>query len=117
MFIIAARKIFHLLLDIAETLVLSIVFFIFIWFFFFRPFQVNGLSMFPTFKDKEYVLTNIIGLHFSDPKLGDIVVFKSPTNNEEDFIKRVVALPRDRIMIKKRFRVFKRQDTGRKRIS
>lgn len=94
------RKIFSFLLDIAQTLVLSAVFFIVIWFFFMRPFQVNGLSMFPTLNDKEYVLTNIIGLVFTAPKLGDVVVFKSPRNNEEVFIKRVIGVPGDRIMVK-----------------
>ena len=100
MFISSLRKAFHFLLDIAQTLVLSIVFFIVIWFFFFRPFQVNGLSMFPTFKDKEYVLANIIGTHFSSPKHGDVVVFKAPPNNEQDFIKRIIGIPGDKIMIK-----------------
>lgn len=94
------RKIFSFFLDIAQTLVLSAVFFIVIWFFFMRPFQVNGLSMFPTLNDKEYVLTNIIGLRFTTPKLGDVVVFKSPTNNEEVFIKRVIGTPGDRVMVK-----------------
>ncbi|MBI2195749.1 MAG: signal peptidase I [Candidatus Levybacteria bacterium] len=96
----ALRKVFSFLLDIAETLVFSLVFFIIIWAFFLRPFQVNGLSMFPSFKDKQYVLTNIIGLHFSSPKVGDVVVFKSPMNNEEDFIKRVIGVPFDKVMVK-----------------
>ncbi|MEX2007829.1 MAG: signal peptidase I [Candidatus Levyibacteriota bacterium] len=103
MLVRALRKAFHFILDIAETLVLSLVFFIIIWAFFLRPFQVNGLSMFPSFKDKQYVLTNIIGLHFSSPKVGDVVVFKSPTNNEEDFIKRVVGISGDNVMIKDGF--------------
>ncbi len=94
------NKIFHFLLDIAETLTLSVVFFVFIWAFFARPFQVNGLSMFPTFLDKEYVLTNIIGLHFSFPTHGDVVVFKAPPNTEEDFIKRIIAVPGDTVMVK-----------------
>ncbi|MEX2013153.1 MAG: signal peptidase I [Candidatus Levyibacteriota bacterium] len=100
MVLIGLRKLFSFLLDIAETLVLSAVFFIVIWFFFMRPFQVNGLSMFPTLNDKEYVLTNIIGLRFTSPKLGDVIVFKSPTNGEEIFIKRVIGTPGDRVMVK-----------------
>ncbi len=100
MFLSGLRKAFHFLLDIAETLVLSAVFFLIIYAFFVRPFQVNGLSMHPTFKDKGYVLTNIVGLHLANPKLGDVVVFKSPPNHEEDFIKRILATPGDTIMIK-----------------
>ncbi len=36
----------------------------------------------------------------SDPKRGDVVVFKLPADNETDFIKRVVGLPGDRIQMK-----------------
>ncbi len=100
MFVSATRKLFHFLLDIAETLILSAVFFLIVWLFFMRPFQVNGLSMFPTFQDREYVLTNIIGLHFSKLKLGDVVVFKAPPDHEEYFIKRVIGIPGDTVMIK-----------------
>jgi len=56
--------------------------------------------MYPNFYDKEYILTNIIALHFNDPKLGDVVVFKSPENPDKDFIKRVIGTPGDTILIK-----------------
>lgn len=56
--------------------------------------------MFPTFHDGEYVLTNLIGQRFSDPKLGDVVVFESPINKEKDYIKRVIGVPGDTVEIK-----------------
>ena len=54
----------------------------------------------PTFRDKQYILTNIIGLRISDPKKGDVVVFKSPPDSEKDYIKRVIASPGDVVAIK-----------------
>jgi signal peptidase I len=57
--------------------------------------------MYPNFFDHEYVLTNIITLRFNNPKIGDVVVFKSPSEPDKDFIKRVIGTPGDTVYIKK----------------
>ena len=98
MFII--RKIYAFLIDIVETLLLAAAVFLVIYVFLFRPFQVNGDSMYPNFTDNEYILTNIISLNFEKPKKGEVIVFKAPPDPEKDFIKRVIAAPNDKIYIK-----------------
>lgn len=75
--------------------------FLVIYVFFFRPFQVSGQSMYPTFHDGQYILTNIISLKFNDPKFGDNIVFKAPNDPEKDYIKRIIGVPGDKIYIKK----------------
>lgn len=88
------------IIDTLQTFLFAGGFFLLIYFFLFRPFQVSGNSMYSSFKDKEYILTNLISLRFADPKRGDVIVFKSPTDPNKDFIKRVIALPGDKILIK-----------------
>jgi len=95
------RKLYSALVDLFETLVIAGGIFVVVYAFLFRPFQVNGQSMFPTFHDGEYILTNLITLRVNKLNRGDVIVFKSPTNNEKDFIKRIIGLPNDTIMIKK----------------
>jgi len=85
------KKIYTFFIDTVQTFLLAASVFLVIYIFLFRPFQVSGESMYPTFKDKEYILTNLITLHFDDPKPGEVVVFKSPDDPEKDFIKRVIA--------------------------
>lgn len=55
--------------------------------------------MFPTFKNKEYILTNLIGLRLEPPKKGDVIVFRSPTDRDKDFIKRVIGTPGDTVRL------------------
>lgn len=54
----------------------------------------------PTFKNKEYIMTDLISLKFNDPVRGDVIVFKSPVDPEKDYIKRVIAIPGDTVMVR-----------------
>ncbi len=94
------QKIYTFLIDIVETLLLAAAVFLVVYVFLFRPFQVNGTSMYPNFTDNEYILTNIIVLNFEQPKKGEVIVFKAPPDPEKDFIKRVIAIPADKIYVK-----------------
>jgi signal peptidase I len=53
----------------------------------------------PNFHDGEYILTDKISYRFSEIQRGDVVIFKSPTDPDVDFIKRVIALPGERVKI------------------
>lgn len=59
--------------------------------------------MFPTFINKEYILTNLITLRFNDPHKGDVIVFKAPLDKDKDFIKRVMAIEGDTVNLKDGF--------------
>jgi len=87
-------------MDIIEVFVISMSIFIVVYLFLMQPHQVKGNSMFPTYHDGEYLMTDKVTYKFREPKRGDIVVFKAPVNEDFDFIKRVIAVPGDKILIK-----------------
>lgn len=70
--------------------------------FFLRTPQVSGLSMEPRIHPGEFVLINTFAYRVGPVARGEIVAFKheSRTSGEaQHYIKRVIALPGDRVMI------------------
>jgi signal peptidase I len=67
--------------------------------FFVRAWPVLGLSMAPHIASGEYVLVNTFAYRFGTPHRGDIVAFRHDDGTHELFIKRVAALPGERIRI------------------
>jgi signal peptidase I len=87
-----------------------------------KPYRIPSESMEPTLQVGQRVLVNRIGTRFTDPKVGDIIVFHPPQGSQDNrcgvppvagracsfptrsrsdvnFIKRVVGAPGDRISI------------------
>lgn len=65
-----------------------------------RPFIVNGQSMFPTFKNGEYLIVDEISYRLGEPERGDVVVFKAPPTPDKFFIKRIIGLPGETVISK-----------------
>lgn len=63
------------------------------------PFLVHGNSMDPTFHDGNYVIVDKFTYNISNPSRGDIIVFKAPTEDGRYFIKRIIGLPGERIVV------------------
>ena len=95
-----ARKFIHVVYEFVEAFVISASVFVVVYLFLMQPHQVKGNSMYPTFKDKEYLLTDKITYNRQEPRYGDVIVFKAPTNENFDYIKRVIAVPGQTVMIK-----------------
>jgi signal peptidase I len=97
-----ARRSLGCLLEIVETLVLTLVIYLLIHNFIAQPFEVEQDSMYPTILEHEYVLIDKLSPRFSDYDRGDIVVFQPPEGFEQGgvpFIKRVIGLPGDTISL------------------
>lgn len=93
------RRIYAFLIDTLQSLLIAAAVFIVIYQFFLRPFEVKGDSMYPNFHNNTFVLTNVISIRITNPKLGDVVVFKAPPDPEKAFIKRIIGVPGDTLKI------------------
>ena len=91
------------LLEIVETLVLTVVIFLGIQTFVAQPFQVEQSSMETTLLPGQYVLIDKLTPRFSPYQPGDIVVFDEPGANvgrpNVPLIKRVIAVGGDTVQI------------------
>src|ERR1700730_14643685 len=84
--------------ELAEILLLAVGLYIVITFAI-QTVHVIGFSMVPTLNDHDSVLATKIDLRFATPARGDIVILKDPFDNSQVFVKRVIALPGERLKI------------------
>jgi signal peptidase I len=54
----------------------------------------------PTLHNNEYILVDKVTYHFRSPERGDVIVFIYPNDHTLDYIKRVVGVPGDHVVIK-----------------
>lgn len=91
-------------LDLAGELIkvalISLAIIIPVRYFLIQPFYVKGASMEPNFYDHEYLIIDELSYRLSLPNRGDIVVFRYPKDPDQYFIKRIVGLPGERVIIK-----------------
>jgi signal peptidase I len=67
--------------------------------FLYQPVRVEGTSMLPRLEDRDRLFINKFVYHVSAIERGDVVVFHYPRDPEKSYIKRVIALPGDRLWI------------------
>jgi signal peptidase I len=95
-----------------EAIVIAILLALFIRTFIVEPFKIPSGSMIPTLKIGDHILVNkfTYGIRipftnkkvfaFNKPKRGDVIVFIYPVDTSLDFIKRVIGLEGDKIVMK-----------------
>ena len=54
----------------------------------------------PNYPNGEFLLTDKVTYRFNPPQRGDVIVFKAPVNEEDDYIKRIIGLPGETVSIK-----------------
>lgn len=86
------KPVFEYIWTIISALVIGVVCAHFIV----RPVQVKGSSMYPTLKDGEYGITNILGTYISGYSRFDVVAIYIP-EHDEYIVKRIIGLPGETI--------------------
>jgi signal peptidase I len=71
-----------------------------------QNFRVEGISMLPSFAGGQVLVVNRAAYFhvyaryvFGGPQRGDVAVFRAPPQPDSDYIKRIIGLPGDRVLI------------------
>jgi signal peptidase I len=94
-------RILRNILDVIETVVFALLIFAVINTLTARI-RVDGMSMEPTLETGEFVIINKLAYRLGTPEIGDVIVFHFPRNPEQEYIKRVIGLAGDQVVISNR---------------
>jgi signal peptidase I len=104
--------------DTLKTIVYAVLIALIVRTVAFEPFNIPSGSMMPTLLVGDYLFVSKFSYGYSkhslpfslpilpdrvlfeEPERGDVAVFKLPSDNETDYIKRVIGLPGDKIQMK-----------------
>ena len=93
-------KLKDFLAELMEMVIISLLIIVPIRFFIIQPFFVKGQSMEPNFRENDYLIIDEISFRFRKPQRGEVVVLRSPQQDGQYYIKRIVGLPHETIEIK-----------------
>ena len=81
--------------DLVISSAISILFITFLY----QPVRVEGTSMLPRLENSDRLFINKFVYHIASIHRDDVVVFHYPRDLRESYIKRVIAVPGDHILI------------------
>lgn len=104
--------------ETTKTVVYAVLIALFIRTVFAEPFSIPSGSMIPTLLVGDYLFVSKMSygyskhslplsmplikgrIFYTQPERGDVIVFKMPSDNKTDYIKRLIGLPGDKIQMK-----------------
>jgi signal peptidase I len=85
--------------ELIKVFLLAMVIIVPIRYFLVQPFFVRGASMEPNFQDGEYLVIDEISYRMREPRRGEIIVFQFPRNPSQYYIKRIIGLPGETVVV------------------
>src|SRR3989338_9167884 len=86
--------------DFLKVFLMAVAIIIPVRWFLFQPFVVTCDSMRPNFHDGNYLIIDELTYRLRTPARGEVVVMRFPKDPSQFFIKRIVALPGEHIIIR-----------------
>ncbi len=99
LYIMDLKKIGIFIFDTLKLAIVAVVIVLPIRYFVIQPFFVLGASMEPTFHNGDYLIIDEISYRLGEPERGNIIVFRYPNNPKQFYIKRIVGLPGEVVVI------------------
>lgn len=87
------------IVEIIKFAVIALIIVIPIRIYIAQPFIVSGASMDPTFRNGQYLIVDQITYRFEEPKRDDVIIFRYPRDPKTFFIKRIIALPGETLIM------------------
>jgi signal peptidase I len=92
--------------EVGETVILTLIIFLLIQMVV-RNFRVVGTSMIGNLQDGQYLIIDKVSynpyineyLGVGGPERGDVIVFEPPRRPEEDYVKRIIGLPGEKVQV------------------
>jgi signal peptidase I len=86
--------------EIVQIIIISLIIVIPFRLYIAQPFLVSGPSMDDTFANGQYLIVDELTYNMRDPQRGEVVIFHYPLDTKKFFIKRVIGLPGETLLIK-----------------
>lgn len=96
----ALKNFFASLWELAKVAIVAAIIVAPVRFFVFQPFLIDGQSMEPNFENHDYLIIDELSYHFRQPQRGEVIVFKAPNDPTKRYIKRIIGLPGETVLVK-----------------
>lgn len=94
------KKFLEAISEMIETFAISLILFLAVYTFLAFPEIVVGTSMEPNLSQGERLLVERITPRLGNLKRNDIIIFNPPGNNNIDYVKRIIGMPGEVVLIK-----------------
>ena len=86
--------------EIVESIAIAVLLAAIIRIFILEPFYIPSGSMIPTLMVNDRIIVSKFNYYFSEPKRGDVIVFKYPKDQEKRFVKRLIGFAGETIEVR-----------------
>jgi signal peptidase I len=86
--------------EYVEAILIAVVIAVILRMFVVQAYRVSSGSMENSLHEGDFAFVNKFCYRFADPQINDVIVFEFPMNTTKDYIKRIVALPGQKVEIR-----------------